>query len=83
MGDTPEGVNMKREILFRGKRIDNGVLVYGHLLYQKSCLGTILDCVIVQDWVQLKEETVINVGYEVFPETLGQYTGLKDKNGKM
>lgn len=62
-----------REPLFGGKRIDNGVLVLGHLLYQKSCLGTILDCVIVQDWVQLKEETVINVGYEVIPETVCQY----------
>jgi uncharacterized phage protein (TIGR01671 family) len=64
---------MKREILFRGKRIDNGDWVYGDLIHN-------IDCVKVRE-----RETDINriaKSYEVIPETVGQFTGLTDKNGK-
>lgn len=57
-----------REILFRGKRIDNGEWVTSNTFYQ--CNGEI----------KLWDE---RDGYvEVIPETVGQYIGLTDKNGK-
>lgn len=57
-----------REILFRGKRIDNGEWVTSNTFYQ--CNGEI----------KLWDE---RDGYvEVIPETVGQYTGLTDKNGE-
>ena len=58
-----------KEILFRGKRLDNGEWVYG--LPYKAKYGCISS--IVND----DEERFL-----IFPETVGQYTGLTDKNGK-
>ena len=62
-----------REILFRGKRIDNGKWVYGNLIQDKYIVGDIID------W----EEDYFNTEWwaAVDPKTVGQYTGLKDKNG--
>ena len=59
-----KGENRMRDILFRGKRIDNGEWVEG-------------------DFVHLPHGVVILAnGYaNIDPETVGQYTGLKDKNG--
>lgn len=58
-----------REILFRGKRFDNGEWVYGY--YVK---GATRHCV-------LKSLAQSHI-YDVIPESVGQYIGLKDKNGK-
>lgn len=62
-----------REILSRGKRVDNGELIEG--FYAKSGDRTFI--LIDNDFA---------VGYvimkEVYPETVGEYTGLTDKNGK-
>jgi uncharacterized phage protein (TIGR01671 family) len=67
MKDTRIGGNM-REILFRGKRIDNGEWVEGH--YVK---GSTRHCI---------TKSLANYPhYDVIPETVGQYTGLTDKNG--
>lgn len=61
-----------REILFRGKRVDDGEWVFGDLLH--NC-----DCVKIRE-----NETEINHvarSFPVLPKTIGQYTGLTDKNG--
>lgn len=66
-----------REILFRGKRIDNGEWVYGNLIITERLTGT--ECYI-------SSQTGIDNGksfkFSVDPLTVGQYTGLTDKNGR-
>ena len=58
-----------RTIKFRGKRIDNGGWVYGDLCTKDIHHGTSI----------LTDGVIINA---VSPETVGQFTGLLDKNGK-
>lgn len=65
---------MKREIKFRGKRTDTGKWVYGNLL-QDSGL-----CFIVKNIQELTEKPFNEC--LVIPDTVGQYTGKKDRNGK-
>ena len=69
-----------REILFRGKRIDNGEWVEGY--YVKTTLGKDIEPsdVIFVPWNINRSE---QWGWiKVLTETLCQYIGLKDKNGK-
>lgn len=63
-----------REIKFRGKRLDNGEWVYGSLLLWSDGDATILQNNDGNNNAVWKRE--------VDPSTVGQYTGLKDKNGK-
>ena len=62
-----------REILFRGKKINNGEWVMGNLFIPDKddtptqiCIGT----------------NIIRIPYDIIPKTVGQYTGLTDKNSK-
>jgi uncharacterized phage protein (TIGR01671 family) len=63
-----------REIKFRGKRIDNGDWVYGAYLWETSGI-----CAQIGEY---DEEGAFWEWHEVDPETVGEYTGLPDKNGK-
>lgn len=62
---------MNREIKFRGKRVGSNEWVYGsYVNYQNPDLSRTIG---IMTWM--------GVFFEVHPETVGQYTGLKDKDG--
>ena len=63
-----------REILFRGKRVDTKEWVYGYYFEGFTGIPYIL---VLYDHILGMTEF-----YEVIPETVGQFTGLTDKNGK-
>ena len=69
-----------REIKFRGKRKDNGEWVYGHYIY--ACETTIDNKIVWTHYIYVPYPEGFTERYEVLPETVGQYTGLKDKNSK-
>ena len=71
-----------REILFRGKRIDNGEWIEGHLIRHEDRRARICESH-TDIFCYEKDRSIIQtVAHEVDPYTVGQYTGLKDKNGK-
>ena len=70
---------MKREILFRGKSVGTGEWLYGHLFNYGLTAPSNVPCICVCVPKSWKEAYSL---YTVHPETIGQYTGLKDKNGK-
>ena len=71
-----------REILFRGKRIDNGEWVFGNFIEDKwgddngNTVYAILQDRGAPDIAELWTPV------RVISETVGEYTGLTDKNGK-
>lgn len=66
-----------REILFRGKRMDDGEWVEGYLV--KAVGG---ECMILPVTTEHCGGAEFSEGYHCDPTTVGQYTGLKDKHGK-
>ena len=60
-----------REILFRGKRADNKEWFYGDLMQVPS-----------KEFCSIIEQKDLAANRTVIAETVGQYTGLTDKNGK-
>lgn len=64
---------MERKITFRGKR-HNGMWVYGDLCMPYNRFVSIRENKYSYNGVSYEE-------YEVIGETIGQFTGLKDKNG--
>ena len=62
-----------RDILFRGKRMDNGAWVYGSFLQVECEDGSIVTAIF--------DRKDSGGDAEVHPSTVGQYTGLLDKNG--
>ena len=77
-----------REILFRGKSI-RGEWIYGYLnqhrgniRYDCDCEPIADGCYYINDW-----QTKIDIGmygqdFKVDPDTVGQFTGLTDRNGE-
>ncbi len=65
---------MMREILFRGKRTDNGEWVEGYYVKAELLNGSGEEHVII-------EYSAEGTTYHVISETVGQFTGLTDKNG--
>lgn len=68
---------MNREIIFRGKRIDNSEWICGSLVVEEDKYYIALS---INDNIKRDDYDVYML--EVIPETVGQYTGLHDKNGK-
>lgn len=71
---------MKREIEFRGQTA-KGEWVYGDLVSIPN--GDSFDCYIISDFDE--RDNIYDLwkyAIKVIPETVGQYTGLKDNNGK-
>ena len=67
-----------REILFRGKRTDNSEWVYGWFeMFPFGRWPVKASIIPSEDAIDGSYEHV-----EVNPETVGQFTGLTDKNGK-
>jgi uncharacterized phage protein (TIGR01671 family) len=69
-----------REIKFRGKRVDNGKMVDGDLLHGVNHLHGKMFILPIRGGIQSLSsgQDPLN-GYEVIPETVGQFTGLTDK----
>ena len=68
--------NNCRTILFRGKRKDNNQWVVGSLIVSGD------DCYITKGHCEIGTFDLNFIKYEVYPESVGQYTGVKDLSGR-
>lgn len=75
--------------IYRGKRKDNGEWIVGYYFERKDTKGNIIEAVIIVDaYEQItngQRYMRSNLNTECFrvdPETVGQFTGLTDNNGK-
>lgn len=69
------------EILFRGKRADNGKWTTGTPFFVKGGCKMIHAVAAHPDFL-CEGNVYYSEGYPVIPDTVGQYTGLTDKNGR-
>lgn len=72
-----------REILFRGKRADNGEWVEGYYVkIPEPYTGKVKHIIIPLTTALWHVTEGLSVHEDVIPETVGQWTGLTDKAGK-
>lgn len=64
-----------RDYLFRGKRVDNGEWVEGYYVKAEKLDKSCYEHFII-------EESADGGSHLVIPESVGQYTGMKDKNDR-
>lgn len=70
-----------REILFRGKRVDNGEWIYGVPITDKATGDAYIITSTAGAYLRSEINNMCATGFRAIPETVGQYTGLTDKNG--
>ena len=77
-----------RKILFRGKRKDNGEWVEGYYFERKDTQENIIESVIIVDAYEqitsgqrYMRSNLIHECFHVDSKTVGQFTGMTDKNG--
>ena len=71
------------EILFRGKHKNNGEWVYGYFIQALDIENKPIQNIIIKNWSNVShiDGRVVQETYQIELNTLGQYTGHKDKNG--
>ena len=71
-----------REILFRGKRLHDNKWIYGNFISDYEGNPHIIEPrFFCEDGHHLQYEDNTDTPVFIIPETVGQYTGLTDKNG--
>jgi len=73
-----------REIKFKAKRVDNGEWIEGDLLKNSCSTRIVNQFALVCDPVDYKGTELVGCSGDfnlVYPKTVCQFTGLKDKNG--
>ena len=75
---------MSDRYLFRGKRTDNREWVFGSYIHKWYDVAGV-SSVIIQNENPEENRLIYDplVRYYIDPKTVGQYTGLKDKNGTL
>lgn len=70
-----------KEILYRGKNVETGEWVYGGIVHQTDYYGDSVDKYFIIDGTDTYDNNIGGIT-EVVPETVGQFTGLIDRNGE-
>ena len=78
-----------REHIYRAQRVGTKEWVYGYINQHRGndehdvCLNVIESGdYYIRDWLEKIDTGMYGCNYKVVPATIGQYTGLTDKNGK-